>query len=246
MHVAICDDNGADRKQLERLLKRESDKRAAVSGVLYIDSYGNAPALLSNPLQYDVIYIDMCKTPDLRVDDLVRDLIGKGVHVPIVLCCSGINYREMDFSFCENILFLDKDIPAAELSETVSKAIEYKNNAPSLIELRDEKGTTYVKEDEILYAVAKGSASVIVTLTDGRTLLLRAEIPNLYSQWASHDTFLPPLGNFILNCRYITRIGFMSATMTDGRKFPLKRLAKSCAEEIIEDIKQTENPEDNN
>ena len=28
MHIAICDDNVADRKQLERLLKRESDKRA--------------------------------------------------------------------------------------------------------------------------------------------------------------------------------------------------------------------------
>ena len=29
MHVAICDDNVADRRQLERLLKRESDKRSA-------------------------------------------------------------------------------------------------------------------------------------------------------------------------------------------------------------------------
>lgn len=26
MHIAVCDDNVADRKQLERLLKRESDK----------------------------------------------------------------------------------------------------------------------------------------------------------------------------------------------------------------------------
>ena len=27
MHIAICDDNIADRKHLERLLSRESDKR---------------------------------------------------------------------------------------------------------------------------------------------------------------------------------------------------------------------------
>ena len=28
MHIAICDDNIVDRKQLERLLERESDKSA--------------------------------------------------------------------------------------------------------------------------------------------------------------------------------------------------------------------------
>ena len=53
LHIAICDDNIADRKQLERLLKRESDKRAAVSGIVYTDSFGNAVARLANPMQYD-------------------------------------------------------------------------------------------------------------------------------------------------------------------------------------------------
>ena len=31
MHIAICDDNVADRKQLERLLKRESEKRKSTT-----------------------------------------------------------------------------------------------------------------------------------------------------------------------------------------------------------------------
>ena len=50
MHIAICDDNVADRKQLERLLKRESDKRASSTGIIYADSFGNASALLANPI----------------------------------------------------------------------------------------------------------------------------------------------------------------------------------------------------
>lgn len=33
MHIAVCDDNVADRKQLERLLGRESDSRKADTGV---------------------------------------------------------------------------------------------------------------------------------------------------------------------------------------------------------------------
>ena len=37
MHIAICDDNIADRKQLERLLDRESDRRKGTSGVFFYD-----------------------------------------------------------------------------------------------------------------------------------------------------------------------------------------------------------------
>ena len=59
MHIAVCDDNVADRKQLERLLKRESDKRAASTGIIYTDSFGNSTALLSNPMQYDA-FISTC------------------------------------------------------------------------------------------------------------------------------------------------------------------------------------------
>ena len=38
MHIALCDDNVADRKQFERLVKRESDRRAADEGILFVDS----------------------------------------------------------------------------------------------------------------------------------------------------------------------------------------------------------------
>ena len=45
-YIAVCDDNMADRKQMERLLGRESDIRLNDTGVLYIDSYGSEDALL--------------------------------------------------------------------------------------------------------------------------------------------------------------------------------------------------------
>ena len=36
LHIAICDDNAADRRQLERLLGRESEKRARDTGVFIL------------------------------------------------------------------------------------------------------------------------------------------------------------------------------------------------------------------
>ena len=59
MHVAICDDNIAERKQMERLLGRLSDKIAAQSEPLYIDSFGNPEALLEAQLHYSVYFIDL-------------------------------------------------------------------------------------------------------------------------------------------------------------------------------------------
>ena len=80
MHIAVCDDNVADRKQLERLLKRESDKRAASTGIIYTDSFGNSTSLLSNPMQYDAFYIDMCLTEGITGTEVANALIAQGVN----------------------------------------------------------------------------------------------------------------------------------------------------------------------
>lgn len=229
MHIAICDDNGADRKQLERLLKRESDRRAADTGVLYIDSYGNAQALLANPLQYDIFYLDMCHTPGVTVSGIIEGLTAKGVRAPIVLCCSLINYREQ--SFPENIIFLDKAIRVADLSESIDHALAIKAQAPSMIELREENDTLYVTEEEILYAVAKGRV-IDITLTEGRIFHTRTDILNLYSQWRMHGTFFCPSGSVIVNSRHLKEVRFLQAQMGDGKTFLLPPSLRPLAEEM--------------
>ena len=87
MHIAVCDDNVADRKQLERLLKRESDKRAASTGIIYTDSFGNSTALLSNPMQYDAFYIDMCLTEGTTGTDVVNALTAQGTLTGLIVLC---------------------------------------------------------------------------------------------------------------------------------------------------------------
>lgn len=235
MHIAICDDNGADRKQLERLLGRESDKRLSTTGPLYIDSYGNAEALLRNPLLYDIFYIDMCHTPGVSVPGMVEKLIQAGSQAQIVLCCSEKDYRTLEFP--KPVSFLDKAIKPEELSATIEKALEEKEHTESLIELRDTEETTYVKEEDILYAIGKGMA-IAVTMKDGSVKHVKTELQNLYSQWsANHDSFLPPTGNFILNCRYISRITLLGVQMTDGKKFTLNRIAQDYAHEILSHLR---------
>ena len=96
MHIAICDDNVADRKQLERLLKREADTRTLKSEGFYVDSYGHLKALLRSPMLYDAFFIDMCHGETTGMD-VVDALIKVGVNAPIILCSSLISYRDYFF-----------------------------------------------------------------------------------------------------------------------------------------------------
>lgn len=220
MHIAVCDDNMADRHQLERLLKRESDKRASATGILFADSFGNCDLLLQNPMQYDVFFVDMCHTEGITGMDVVDRLTQTGVNAPIVLCCSEINYRE--YSFPENVLFLDKPIQSGKLSESIDLALKVMKAAEPLIELREDKNTVYVTESRILYAVEEGRY-VTVTLTDGRRIQTASDAVNFFAQIEQYPAFLMPSSKVILNCRHIQKLGFNKVQMTDNSVFKVRR-----------------------
>lgn len=222
MHIAVCDDNVADRKQLERLLKRESDKRSCGGEILYTDSFGNAQALLANPMQYDVFYIDMCLTENMTGTDVVQGLLGKGVNAPMVMCCSQVNYREITFP--SNILFLDKPIKTAELSTSIDHALLMKSKTLPLIELREDKKTVYVTEPEIVYA-EETSKFLVVRLTDGREINVPASAMNFFSQVEAFTSFFAPSAKLVVNGRHIKKIGFVTIEMTDGKVF---RIGRKC------------------
>lgn len=216
MHVAVCDDNIADRKQMERLLGRESDRRAKLTEGLYIDSYGNENALLRSPMQYDIFYIDMCKSEECTGTQIARKLCDIGVQVPIYMCCSDLDYRLE--SFPENVFFLDKPIKVEHLIASLDKAYEWKLSAIPRIELRDDTDTYYLTAEDILYTIGAGKHSKVY-LQDGRIIQVTSSTENLYSQWMRHKVFLLLSGNTIINQSHVARTGLLSLTMKDGKRF---------------------------
>lgn len=235
MHIAICDDNMGDRKQLERLLNRESDARANDTGIFYIDSYGNAQAVMTSPMLYDAFFIDMV-TSDADGTHLAKRLLKAGVTAPIVLCISSVNYRETfaaDES-CSNIFYLDKPIKKAELSEMLSQCIALKSQRVSTIELRGEKETRYVTEDDIVYAKLDGNY-IFVYLKDGSTIKIVSTLENFYSQLSSFSHYAPLTMKSIVNVTYIQKLSPFGATMIDGTVLHISplfsRSIKKCVRE---------------
>ena len=236
MHVAVCDDNIADRKQTERLLGRESDRRAKITEGLFVDSYGNEQALLTKPMQYDIFYIDMCQTGADHGLQIAQKLVVAGVHAPIYMCCSNVNYREQDFP--ENTFFLDKPLRAEDFIASLDYAEKRKSEAVSRIELRDDNETFYVTADMILYAVEKGNR-MLVTLTDGRTVRQVTNISNLFDQWKSFHCFLAPNGKTLVNARHVAKVGLLQIQMTDGRNFLLQGVSHNTFRDMLKQYQNT-------
>ncbi len=234
MHIAICDDNIADRKQLERLLKRESDKRSSTTGILYVDSYGHPDNLLKNPLQYDVFFLDICHTAGYTAADIVNALTEAGSTAPVVLCCSKTNYRTN--SYPAKVFFLDKPILTAALSDILDEAQKMKDSSVPLIELRQDRGTCYVAEADILYAVEGKNRHTTVTLTDGRQIEINSTAPNFFAQLEHYDVFLLPLRYTMINCRYIKSIRFCTITMCDGASVNAFGSALAYAKDIFRQL----------
>ena len=234
MHIAICDDNVADRKQLERLLKRESDKRASSSGVLYVDSYGHPESLLKNSMQYDAFFIDICNTEELNGIDVVNSLTALGNTSPVILCSSRIDYHT--FSLPDRALFLDKPVKAAELSAILDKAQEIKDSSIPVIELREDKETYYVTEPDIMYAVEE-NRHLRVTLKSGKKVLLNTNSQNFFAQVENYPSFFAPTIHSVVNARHIEHIRFHKITMCDGTVFKAYGQILTYARHALNDIR---------
>ena len=219
MHIAICDDNVADRKQTERLMGREADKWIAQGDTFYTDSFGNADALIKTPMSFDAFMIDVCHTEDLTALDVVNRLREKGVNVPMILVCSEVNYRKQ--AFPEGTMFLDKPLQPALIHEALVKVKELCDEKEPLIELRGDD-TVYVKDSEIMYVTQNGY-NCDVHLADGRVIINRTSVGNFFDEvYDEHHSFVMVSAKAVINIDFIKEMKFHKAVMTDGSKFPAK------------------------
>ena len=237
MHIAIRDDNIADRKQLERLLKRESDKRKAKTGLLFADSFGDCRILSTNHMQYDLFFLDMtASAPDGLTFAL--QLVENGVTAPIVLCSSKINYKEKASALSgipDSILYLDKPIITAELSAILDRAEELGACRVPKIELRSEQKTWYVDEDDILYAVQEGRY-VHVFLQNGKKVSVLSEMYNFYNTISAFEHFVFLNDRGLINVVHMDHYTPFAVFMKDGYRLPSNPFVMKYIKSALQNI----------
>ncbi len=223
MHIAVCDDNIADRKQTERLLGRQSDRFFRDFGErLYIDSYGNVSAFLQHPQMYHGLFVDMVNS-EVDGAEIAKMLLADGVTNPIILCSSTIDYRKKisEEGINEpNILFLDKPIKVAELTAIMDEIKTRMGDPIPTLELRGQHGTVYAKNDDIVCVIKKG-ADLDVHLADGRIHTVMDDIYNFYDQCAIFPQICPVNDNVLININHIKKTAFKRVSMDNGLDFSI-------------------------
>lgn len=218
LSVALFDTNFGERKQMERLLSRESDKRTD-SCPIYTTTFGNKDTLLQTQRIYDAYFLDI---PDESYSayDLAKDLRLKDIASPIIFLCSSMNYRECGREL-SNTFFMDKPVLVADLTAIMEELIQQKveNYIPS-IEIRDITKTHYLTEREIVYCEnVKRTRNITIHLQDGSTMFTENDIDNLLSELEPLGQFFMANNQIIVNARYVTKTTFFRVYLQNGKSF---------------------------
>lgn len=215
MHIAVCDDNIADRKHTERLLGRQSDRIFKETGErIYIDSYGNASAFMNYPQMYDGLFIDMA-LGDPTGTVIAKTLLDIGIAKPIIMLVSSIDYRAQ---FAEsgiaapNIFFLDKPIKVAEMTEMVDEIKRFQGDPIKTVELRGKAGTIYATGDNIV-CVRREGPELRVYLADGREIMVLDQLYNFYDECIVFPQICPVSDNGLVNVDHVKKVGIFNVTM---------------------------------
>ncbi|MDO4293834.1 MAG: response regulator [Eubacteriales bacterium] len=219
MHLAVCDDHMVDRKQMERLLGRESDRRISTTGVLYVDSFGSKESILTTPMIYDAIFMDMTEEGCDAVE-LSNMLRADGTAVPIVFCCGKVDYRKSP-GLPDNVLFMDKPITVDALSRMIDQLLSIKNQQVKKIEFRNRLETFYLSEDEILCAWPENDRDMRIRLFNGEERLTEMNSETFCGNLKDYDCFILLANRAVLNMLYVQQITFFKVTMLGGKQFRL-------------------------
>lgn len=232
MHIALCDDNVADRKQSERLLGRESDARLHTTGVLYLDSFGNSETLLRAPMQYDLFILDMTgEGPNgLELAQMLRDA---GVTAPIALCCSTLDYQAMGQP-PDGILFLQKPLRPEDIRGCIDQALSIRSSLAKTYEIRCEQETHYISADHVVTVSPDGHLARIV-FADGSELKMLGTLEEFYYLTQASGKFLFARKSLLVNRDFIDSFSMRILRLTSGQTFPLsfsdwRFLSKHCPE----------------
>ena len=221
MHVAICDDNVADRKHLERLLSRESDKRRDTPNILYVDSYGDKDHFLINPLKYNIIFMDMCYEKG-TVEYILDALVEMGYSAPLILYSSRIDYTTIpnlpDFVVHAKKPYIPEPLPAF-----LALGDENVRGYVPTIYVHQAAEAISVEKDEIEYAIAAENGTTLHMLDDTR-IDVDETITDLVQILNPYEEFERVNKNGIANFKFVSAVMPFQLIMQSYYQFSISLL----------------------
>ncbi len=224
LYIAVCDDNAADRKQIERLLERENSLQKSKGNPLYFDSFGSKDSLMKTPNRYTLFLITASADSELDGMAIANEIKQAGIDAIIVMMCSPGQSEDLKGS---GFITKVKPITASDISELVDLAVSHEFNKVPLLEIRCNDTTFFVKPEEFICAIAdKKGFGLTVYLTDDRKYKA-ADTINQFSLWLAPFREIVRCGNSYINRDHIRSLSFFHLTLSNGIRLPVNPLERS-------------------
>lgn len=221
MHVAICDDNVADRKHLERLLSRESDKRAGTPNILYVDSYGEKMHFLANPLKYNLIFMDMSSEPGI-VEFILEHLDAMGYHAPLVLYSDKIDYTLIP-NLPDYVVHAKKPYIPDPLPGFLALGDANVTGHVVTVTVHIDSVISHVPKHSIMYALEEKDGCTLY-LTEGDSVEVDETIDVLRQIFEPYEEFERVNKKSIANFRYVSAVMPVTLVMQDYKELTIPLL----------------------
>ena len=247
MRIAILDDNIADRRHAERLLKRESDRIHSLGEPSYvIDCFGNTEKLYPMADTYDIFLIDMTEDTEKSGIVIARELRSQGIPEPVILGVSRIDYRSMLAAEDRNFFSLDKPYVAGPLIDMLHTCEKHIIPKAGEIELRTDRETLHVSHRDILYGVETGSGCLTVATRLYPPVRIINDASSFYRQIQGIKKapgIIPVSSRAFINVLAIRSTGIFSVIMEDGRKIRVASGFKQNIHDALQAVQSSPSPQ---
>ena len=224
LYIAVCDDNAADRKQIERLLDRENSFQKSNGNPLYFDSFGSKDSLMKTPNRYNLFLITASEDSELNGIAIANEIKQAGIDALIVMMCSPGRSEDLTGS---GFITKDKPITASDISELVSLAGTCANNKTPLIEIRCNGTTVFAKPEEFICAIASQKGfGLEIYLTGGRKYAATDTLDQ-FSLWMGSFKEIVRCGNSYVNRNHVKSLSAFHLTLSNGIRLPVNPLERS-------------------
>ena len=224
LYIAVCDDNAADRKQIERLLDRENNLQKSKGNPLYFDSFGNKDSLMKTPNRYNLFLITATADSELNGIAIANEIKQAGIDALIVMMCTKEQSEDLtEAGFTTKV----KPLTASDISELVEFAKVHALNKEPLIEIRCSNTTIFAKPEEFICAIAnKNGFGLEVYLNDGRNYSA-TDTPDQFSMWLESFDEIVRCGNNYVNREHVKSLSAFHLTLSNGMRLPVNPLERS-------------------
>lgn len=233
MHVAICDDNVADRKHLERLLSRESDKRAGTPNILYIESFGDKDHFLKNPLKYNIVFMDMCHQEGL-VEEIIKRLEEMSFNAPLILYSSKIDYTAIE-KLPEYVVHAKKPYIPDPLPEFLALGDENVLGKVITLPFHGNDAIQHVPKNSLMYALPEETGYTLY-LSDHTSIKVDDNIGTLRKLFDPHEEYQLINNDCFINFKFVSAVTLFTILMQDYREFKISPFHYRKYKWIKEDI----------